>query len=219
MHAARPAARERLLHAADRLLFDRGIRATPVDEVLREAGVAAATLYAHFGTKDGLVAAALEARLRDWREIWDRHVLAAADDTGRMLAIFDALEDYRSGVRGASARAGGSPAPAVAALPAAQPSVHEPARWCAFLAASAELRDAPAPVAAVLADDTALLDERLLRLAQPLAPSRARELADAVQLAYSGTLAAFLRGTPEEPIAVGRRLARAAISAHGVGDA
>lgn len=208
MNVDRPAARERLLLAADRLLFDRGIRATPVDEVLREAEVAAATLYAHFGTKDGLVAAALQARLRDWREVWDRRVLAADDDTGRLLAIFDALAEYRGGDR----RVAGTESPRSEQQRSEQPSAHQPARWCAFLAASAELRDASEPIAAALAEDTALLGERLLQLASPLA-SDARQLADAVELAYSGTLAAFLRGTPADPIAVGRRLARAAIAA------
>ncbi len=184
----RPPARERLLRAADRLLFDRGIRATPVDELLREADVAAATLYAHFGTKDGLVAAALEARADAWRRVWDRHIVEAADDAERLLAIFDALADYRTGVGGA-------------------------ARWCAFLAASAELRDAAEPIAAALAEDTALLGERLLALARPIAGDRAPELADAVLLAYTGTLAGFLRGSPKDPVAVGRRVAAAAIAA------
>jgi AcrR family transcriptional regulator len=188
----RPPARDRLLRAADRVLFDRGIRATPVDELLREAEVSAATLYAHFGSKDALVAEALRIRLADWRAVWDQHVVAAGDDTERLLAVFDALAAYRGGR-------------------------HRPARWCAFLAAATELPDATDEIAEVLGADTALLAERLLQLSRPLAGARAQDLADEVLVAYSGALAALLRGSPRDPIEVGRRLAREAAEARSRG--
>ncbi|MEE6296243.1 TetR/AcrR family transcriptional regulator [Georgenia wangjunii] len=182
-------ARARLLEAADTLLFARGVRATPVDELLQEAGVSAASLYTHFGSKDALVAAALRARLADWQAVWDGHVVAADDDTGRLLAIFDALASYRGRER-------------------------TPARWCAFLATATELPEAGDEISDVLAADNTLLTDRLLHLARPLAGARAQALADDVLVAYNGTLAAFLRGHPEAPIDVGRRLARAAADAY-----
>ena len=185
-------ARDRLLRAADRVLFDRGIRATPVDELLREAEVSAATLYAHFGSKDALVAEALRNRLADWRAVWDQHIVAAGDDMARLLAVFDALADYRGGR-------------------------HRPARWCAFLAAATELPDAPDEITEVLVADTALLAERLLQLSRPLAGARAQDLADEVLVAYGGALAALLRGRPASPIEVGRRLARSAAEAYSRG--
>ncbi|MGQ1840087.1 TetR/AcrR family transcriptional regulator [Kocuria turfanensis] len=185
-------ARDRLLRAADRVLFDRGIRATPVDELLREAEVSAATLYAHFGSKDALVAEALRNRLADWRAVWDQHIVAAGDDMARLLAVFDALADYRGGR-------------------------HRPARWCAFLAAATELPDAPDEITEVLVADTALLAERLLQLSRPLAGARAQDLADEVLVAYGGALAALLRGRPPSPIEVGRRLARSAAEAYSRG--
>ncbi|MUN62638.1 TetR family transcriptional regulator [Kocuria sediminis] len=190
--AQRLPARDRLLQAADRVLFDRGIRATPVDELLREAEVSAATLYAHFGSKDALVAEALRNRLADWRAVWDQHIVAAGDDMARLLAVFDALAAYRGGR-------------------------HRPARWCAFLAAATELPDAPDEISEVLGADTALLAERLLQLSRPLAGARAQDLADEVLVAYSGALAALLRGSPRDPIQVGRRLARTAAEAHSRG--
>ncbi|MFC7374739.1 MULTISPECIES: TetR/AcrR family transcriptional regulator [unclassified Brachybacterium] len=185
----RPSARDRLLRAAESVLFSRGIRATPVDDLLREADVSAATLYAQFGSKDGLLAEALRRRLAGWQTIWDRHVVEAGDDTARLLALFDALEAYRVGT-------------------------HPPARWCAFLTTATEFPDPDGPVGEVLAADSELLDRRLLHLSRPLAGDHAQELADEVALAYDGTLAAFLRGRPASAIDVGRRLARAAISAH-----
>ncbi|MFI7484169.1 TetR/AcrR family transcriptional regulator [Kocuria sp. M1R5S2] len=187
--AQRTPARTRLLRAADDVLFDHGIRATPVDELLRRAEVSAATLYTHFGSKDALVAEALRVRLADWRAVWDQHVVAAGDDMERLLAVFDALASYRG-------------------------DRNHPSRWCAFLAAATELPEAAPEISDVLDGDTALLTERLLHLSRPLAGARAQDLADEVLLAYSGTLAAFLRGCPRSPIDVGRRLARSAAQAH-----
>jgi AcrR family transcriptional regulator len=182
-------ARARLLQAADQALFDRGIRATPVDELLRQADVSTATLYKHFGSKDALVAEALRVRLADWQAVWDQHIVAADDDMARLLALFDALASYRR-------------------------DQNHPSRWCAFLAAATELPAAADEISDVLAADTALLVTRLLHFSHPIAGPRAQELADEVLLAYSGTLAAFLRGDPRSPIDVGRRLARSAIQAH-----
>lgn len=181
-------ARGRLLAAAEDAFFSRGIRATPVDDVLRAADVSAATLYAHFGSKDGLVAEALRVRLAEWQAVWDQCVVRAGSDLDRLLAVFDALAAYRE----------------------RQPA----ARWCAFLAAATELPDAGDEIAGVLAADTELLNERLRHFARPLAGDRAADLADDVVLAYNGTLAAYLRGHPASPIETGRRVAAAAAAAY-----
>lgn len=178
-------ARTRLFEAADKVLFERGIRDTPVDDLLRQAEVSAATLYAHFGSKDALVAEVLRVRLSDWQRVWDQHIVAADNDLERLLAIFDALASYRE-------------------------TQGHPSRWCAFLAAATELPQAPNEISDVLTGDTALLSDRLLHLSRPIAGARAQDLADEVLVAYSGTLAGFLRGSPLSPIDVGRRLARAA---------
>ena len=171
------------------MLFNAGVQATPVDDLLRQANVSAATLYTHFASKEGLVAEALRVRLSEWHRVWDHHVVRAEDDSARLLSVFDALADYRTGTRA-------------------------PARWCAFLATATELPNAEGEIAEVLSADTELLTSRLLHLARPVAGPRAQELADEVLLAYGGTLAAFLRGHPVSPIAVGRRLASVAIEAH-----
>src|SRR5439155_15090992 len=52
-------ARERILDAAYELFSQRGIRAVGVNEVIERAGVATATLYRHFPSKDNLVLAFL----------------------------------------------------------------------------------------------------------------------------------------------------------------
>jgi AcrR family transcriptional regulator len=54
------AARRRLLDTATRLFYAEGIRAVGIDRIIAEAGVAKATFYNHFPSKDDLVLAYLE---------------------------------------------------------------------------------------------------------------------------------------------------------------
>ena len=60
--AARPSARERLLAAANELFYNEGVHTVGIDRVIEQAGVAKASLYNTFGSKDELVRAYLEAR-------------------------------------------------------------------------------------------------------------------------------------------------------------
>jgi AcrR family transcriptional regulator len=86
--------RERLLEVAGRLFYAEGIHAVGVDRVIAEAGVAKATLYAHFGGKDELVAAYL-ARQSQW---WEAAVTQQAGgrepgSAAAVLSPFDVLQE------------------------------------------------------------------------------------------------------------------------------
>jgi AcrR family transcriptional regulator len=89
-------ARERILTAAYELFSRRGIRAVGTDEVIERAGVARATLYRHFATKDALVLAVLQRR----EEVWTHGLIEgqsrarAATPEGQLLAIFDVLHEW-----------------------------------------------------------------------------------------------------------------------------
>lgn len=181
-----PAVRERLLDAAETLFHRDGIGRTGVDAVLAQAGVSTATLYAHFGGKDALVAAYLQRRLDRWRRVWDDAVAAATTPEDRLLAVFDSLARFR----------------------ADQPA----ARGCAFLATIAELPDPDHPALDVVAADTAHLRDRLRALAADLPVANPDSLAEQILLAYDGTLAAFLRGASDDAIAHGRALATTAVT-------
>src|SRR6201998_6740 len=60
--AGRPSARDRLLAAADELFYQEGVHTVGIDRVIEQAGVAKASLYNTFGSKDALIRAYLESR-------------------------------------------------------------------------------------------------------------------------------------------------------------
>jgi AcrR family transcriptional regulator len=93
---AKPDARERILDTAYELFSRRGIRDVGIDEVIERAGVAKATLYRHFPSKDDLVLAFLERREERWTLAW---VEAEAERRGttpevQLLAIFELFDEW-----------------------------------------------------------------------------------------------------------------------------
>jgi AcrR family transcriptional regulator len=89
-------ARERILDTAYELFSRRAIHDVGVDEVIQHAGVAKATLYRHFPSKDDLVIAFLEAREERWTLAW---VEAEARRRGstpeeQLLAIFELFDEW-----------------------------------------------------------------------------------------------------------------------------
>ncbi|OBI90631.1 TetR/AcrR family transcriptional regulator [Mycobacterium asiaticum] len=100
-------ARERILAAAYQLFSRRGIRAVGTDEVIERAGVARATLYRHFATKNDLVLAVLDRREQLWTHGLIEEQSAARGKTPeeQLLAIFDVLHEWfqnRDGFEGCS---------------------------------------------------------------------------------------------------------------------
>jgi AcrR family transcriptional regulator len=169
-----------LLDAADELFFCGGIAGTPVDAVLARAGVSAATLYRWYPTKDALVASALDRRHRAWLAAWDEAISRAATPQDKLLAVFDALDEFRSG--------------------------RQRSRWCAFLGSAAEYAHPPDQVGEAITRDSDTLRDRLHHLAVPVVGRRAPELAQALTLIVSGYLAMRLRD-PDHDTRVARAIA------------
>jgi AcrR family transcriptional regulator len=184
-----PTARERLLDAAEDLAATQGVSGTPVDLILARARVSPATLYAHFGNKEGLVTQALQRRLTRWDRTWQECIDQAHTPEDAVLAVFDALGRYR--------RDAG------------------PSRWCVFLGVTAETPDRGPELDDVLAADTRLLSTRLQELATPVVGAGAAgAAADHLVLIYTGVLGMLLRGTDAESvIATGRSIAAATLHA------
>jgi AcrR family transcriptional regulator len=84
--------RAAILRAATGLLYQRGLDGIGVAELCATIGVSKETLYRHFGSKDGLMQAVLEAR-SDSVMRWVHAAVAAAGDNlvDQLAAVFDAL--------------------------------------------------------------------------------------------------------------------------------
>jgi AcrR family transcriptional regulator len=109
--ARRPSARERLLTAADELFYEEGVHTVGIDRVIEQAGVAKASLYNTFGSKEALIRAYLESRHAKMAGHITSYIARFDTPRERLLGVFEA--------QGASFAAPGF-------------------RGCAFVAASAE---------------------------------------------------------------------------------
>ncbi len=151
-------ARERLLTAANELFYAEGVQTVGIDRVIEHAGVAKASLYNTFGSKENLVQAYLtsrhEATLERLRGSVERH----SDPRERLLAVFDAQAEMF-----------------------AEPSFH----GCAFITASAE---APDGGLIQHAADDYRVDVRILLtdLAREAGAAEPAALAQQLQLLYDG---------------------------------
>jgi AcrR family transcriptional regulator len=87
---------ERLLETAYDLFSARGVRAVGVDELVERAGVAKATLYRHFMSKDELILAFLQLREERWTLGWLEERVQARSGTPeeRILAVFDLFDEW-----------------------------------------------------------------------------------------------------------------------------
>lgn len=80
-----PSARERILLTAHDLFYREGIRATGIDRVIADSGVAKVTFYRHFPSKNILIRAFLEYRHQRW-----------------MAWLIDALQRHGGGIKALS---------------------------------------------------------------------------------------------------------------------
>lgn len=89
-------ARERLINTSYELFTSRGINDVGVDEVVAKAGVAKATLYRHFPSKEDLVLAFMDRRAEVWTsEMIDRQPCErSSDPKEQLLAVFDVLDEW-----------------------------------------------------------------------------------------------------------------------------
>ena len=87
---AKPSARERLLAAADELFYEEGVRTVGIDRVIDQAGVAKASLYNTFGSKEALIRAYLEARHARIADRIARSIARYDTPRSRLLGVFEA---------------------------------------------------------------------------------------------------------------------------------
>ncbi|MFT3714561.1 MAG: TetR/AcrR family transcriptional regulator [Gordonia sp. (in: high G+C Gram-positive bacteria)] len=86
--------RDRVLAAASRLFYTRGVQAVGMDAVRTEAGVPLKRLYAAFPSKDALLLEVLSCQSEQWNARLEAAIAAAPDPRGKLLAVFDFLGDW-----------------------------------------------------------------------------------------------------------------------------
>ncbi|MDT0344685.1 TetR/AcrR family transcriptional regulator [Streptomyces litchfieldiae] len=95
--------RAAILDMATDALYEHGLDGVSVGRLCTEAGISKETLYRHFGSKDGLVQAVVQARSDRVTRWLSRAATAAGEDPADQLAaVFDALSTWHAepGFRG-----------------------------------------------------------------------------------------------------------------------
>jgi AcrR family transcriptional regulator len=180
---------ERLLDAASRLFYERGIRAVGVDLIAEVAGTTKKTLYDRFGSKDGLVVLYLQRRQQRWRDFVSRHL----DEMG----------------------GGGSPLRALGVLDALERWMAEQHRGCAFVNAYAELGGSHHPAVDVIRDEKQWTHALYVRLCEEGGLAEPAEAATGLHLVHEGVLVLTTAGGRPEAFADGRRAAERLLAAAG----
>jgi AcrR family transcriptional regulator len=85
---------ERIVEEAMRLFEQEGIATVPVARIVEEAGVAPMTVYRRFGSKDELVAAALERWSARWLLWLETGIDRFDDPEARFAALWDTLAEW-----------------------------------------------------------------------------------------------------------------------------
>jgi AcrR family transcriptional regulator len=162
---------DRVLDVADRLFYERGIRAVGVDTVVAESQVAKTTLYSHFGSKDELIAAYLRRRSERWLALIDAELAGlSGSPTKRILRVFDLLAEWFD-----------------------EPDF----RGCPFINACAEFSDADHPATLVVREHRQQLTARIVALASEAGAKSPRRLASQLMLLYDAALvSAYIDAEP-----------------------
>ncbi|MFD8225737.1 TetR/AcrR family transcriptional regulator [Streptomyces massasporeus] len=180
-----PAAR-RVLAAATRLFYERGIHAVGVDLIAAEAGVTKKTLYDRFGSKEQIVVEYLAARDERWRAFLDERLDAAGPAPGeRVLAVFDASRAWAEEF---------SP------------------RGCSMVNAHAEISDPAHPAHPIITGQKRWMLALFTSLAAEIAPETADSTARTLMLLHEGALVAHGLGVFPDAIAGAREQARALLA-------
>jgi AcrR family transcriptional regulator len=94
-HAQSAGPRERLLDAAEALIYSGGIHATGVDAIVRAAQATRKSFYSYFESKDALIASALERRHERWMNWFVQGTLRKGrTPRTQLLGMFDLLREW-----------------------------------------------------------------------------------------------------------------------------
>jgi AcrR family transcriptional regulator len=89
METAEITVREHILQTATHLFHEQGYNLTGINQIIEEAGVAKASLYYHFPSKEDLCVAYLHRRNNLWFAGLEAHLNGATDAKQRIIKTFD----------------------------------------------------------------------------------------------------------------------------------
>ena len=158
----RQSARERLLAAADELFYEGGINLVGIDRIIEHAGVAKASLYDCFGSKEELIRCYLEARSVARQQRIRERIANHDTPVAKILSIFDLLGEITS-----------------------QPNF----RGCAFLRAAADA-DADGKVKQACNESRTFLRSLFIDLAREAGAKDPEQLGCQFVLLYDGAMVA-----------------------------
>ncbi|MEU4014972.1 helix-turn-helix domain-containing protein [Microbacterium sp. NPDC028030] len=181
----------RVLDAASRLFYERGIHAVGVDTIADAAGVTKKTLYDRFGSKEALVVSYLQHRDARWRTHLVDHLSRVPESgTDRVLAVFDAAITW---------------------------SEENSPKGCSAINARAEIGDGHDghPVFPEVARQKAWLLDLFTTLCREAGCADAVLTAQAMMLLYEGAIVTVGMETFAQPFHVARRLAASMLEDDG----
>ena len=183
-----PRAAERILATAGELFGREGSRGVGVDEIVVRAGATKPSLYRAFGSKDGLIAAWLEAQAAQMWTRFDAARLAHPEDPrAGLLAGFDALT---------------------------APASRKGDRGCALSNTALEYPDPKHPARKTAVDHKERLRKALRELARAMDARKPRKLADSLMLLIEGASVTRQLFGDDGPAGAARGAAEALIEAH-----
>src|SRR5580704_8466502 len=86
-------AHDRLLAAANELFYAEGVHTVGIERVIERAGVAKASLYSAFGSKDELVRAYLQGRAEARRKRISDRLARESTPSAKILAVYALLAE------------------------------------------------------------------------------------------------------------------------------
>ncbi|MEC7264634.1 MAG: TetR/AcrR family transcriptional regulator [Bacteroidota bacterium] len=92
----RPELHQHIITTAGNLFYAQGYNSTGINEIIDKCGIAKATLYGHFKSKEDICIAYLEQRHHAFMDSLKKYVARSKAGKNQLLAIFDFLQDmYR----------------------------------------------------------------------------------------------------------------------------
>jgi AcrR family transcriptional regulator len=184
----KPRVRERILHTARELFYQRGIRAVGVDAIASEAGTNKMSFYCSFASKDELVADYLRGEERVGWQCWDetcaRH---AGNPRAQVEALFDVLVTN---------------------------ACKDGSRGCSLANAAVEITEPDHPARPIIEQYKAEMRRRFRRLAREMGSREPNSLGDGLMLLWEGSYLARLTLGQHGPVQGAAKAARVLISAY-----